>query len=903
MATNDTKGIEFLILGPLEVRRQGRSIDLGGQRAQLALSALLLEAGQIVTTDSLAEMLWAEDPPASARTQLHILISQLRKALGERHAIETVPGGYRVNPDEAVIDAHVVERLIADGRQRRDPSAYRTALTMWRGPVLDGRHGHEAERLAELRLSASEEWAELELEHGDAALVVEALTPLVADHPHREGVRAQLMIALDRVGARQAALRLYHEGRQRLEDELGIEPGAELQKAARTVLGSTAASVPAQLPGDITRFTGREADVEELCDLVTRGPVAISGPAGIGKSALAIHVAHRVAERFPDGQLYVNLHGFTPEAQPVEAADVLGRFLRALGVAAASIPADEGEAAAEFRTLTHGRRLLIVLDNAAGAEQLAPLLPGSATCGVLITSRRTPQLALTHRWLDVLEPREARALLARFAGAARLEREPEAVEDVVRLCGGLPLAMTILGARLVTSPGLPVRALADRLADEHRRLAELAVDDQAVRSSFSASYTDLGAAEARLFRLFGLLDVVTMSVPVAAALAGLGESDTAALLDRLVDIQLMEACGPGRYRMHDLLRLFARERAMSEESAGERARAVHRALHCYVATARRAALTVEPRIMWRIDWVPEDLAHPGEHLENTEHVLEWVEAESENLVAAARQAVAGDDPAIGAYLGACLDTPLEHRAAWREQLALAEITLEAARYTGDPRHHGLGQNDLGWAKFALGREHEALAAFDLALEWWLPIHYDTGVALALHGRGTTLRALERYEESLAALRQAMALWRVTGHERHVSSCLTGIGLTHQRRGDHAQAIAAHERSVELARTTGARVTEIMALGNLGEAYRLDGQKARAATTFREALRLGGHRGLEGTYWEAEHLWGLGRTLSDRSCYRRSAAILLRLGLITEAQAGEIELSGSPVTPDVIRQQL
>lgn len=900
-----TDGVEFLILGPLEVRRRGRAVDLGGQRAQLALSALLLEAGQVVTTDRLAEMLWTQSPPASARTQLHILISQLRKALGERNAIETVPGGYRVDPEAATLDAHVVQRLIAEGRQRSDPAPYARALAMWRGPVLGGWASHEAERLAELRLSASEEWAELELEYGDAELVIETLIPLVAEHPYREGVRAQLMIALDRVGARQEALRLYNEGRQRLEDELAIEPGPELQRAARALLGNPMGAIPAQLPGDNVRFTGRQAQADELCTLVGRGEaVAISGPAGVGKSALALHVAHRVAERFPDGQLYADLHGFTPQAQPVAAVDVLGRFLRALGMAASSIPTDEGEAAAEFRTLTHGRRLLIVLDNAAGAEQLAPLLPGSTSCGVLITSRRTPQLALTHRWLDVLDPQEAHALLVRFAGTQRLEQEPEAAADIVRLCGGLPLAMTIIGARLVTSPELPVRTLADRLADERRRLAELAVDDQAVRSSFTASYTELGAAEARLFRLLGLLDMSTISVPVASALTGLGESETASLLDRLVDIQLVEACGPGRFRLHDLLRLFARERAMREENTKDRAQAVHRVLHCYVATARRAALSIEPNIGWRIDFVPDELAHPGEPIETPDEMLAWMLQESENLVAAARQAVASDDPAIGVYLGACLSTPLEHRGAWREQLALAEIILEAAEHTGEPRHHGIGHNAFGWASHALGRPAEGLASFDRALEAWLPIHYDSGVALALHGKGAVLRSLERYDESMAALRQAKAMWEALGYPRYMASCLTGIGLTHQRCGRYAEAIAAHREGVKVGRRSGAQITDVMALGNLGEAYRLDGQLERAADAFRQALRLGRGRGLEGSYWEAEHQWGLGRTLGERSCYRRSATLLVALGLITEAEAAEIELSGSqPRTPEVIRRQL
>lgn len=902
-------GVEFQILGPLRVLIHGRPADVGGARVRAVLSALLAEAGQTVSADRLIETLWADVPPASARTQVHVLISQLRKALGGDEVVRTAPGGYRVDPRSARIDAHVAERLIADGRLRRDPGRYERALRLWRGQVLDGWDSPETGRLAELRLTASEEWAELELAAGHPDKVIERLAPLVEEHPYHERLRAQLMIALDRAGTPRKALQLYREGRKRLATDLGIEPGTELRRAERLISGNPVGSTPAQLPGDAARFTGRHTQIENVYGLLAEPgtAVAISGPAGIGKSAFAVHVAHRVADLFPDGQLYVNLHGFTSEMHPVPAVEVLGRFLRAMGVPSTSIPSDEDEAIAAFRSLASGRRLLIVLDNAAGPDQLRPLLPQSPTCGVLITSRRAlPGLdGVRRRRLGALEPEEARTLLARFAGAERLAGDPEAVADVLRLCGGLPLALTILGARLVTRPTLSLRTLADRLADERRRLAELSVDDQAVRSSFMISYADLrdDAAAARMFRLLGLLDWPSIGVPVAAAVAGLPERHTAALLDQLLDIHLLERQEPDRYLMHDLLRLFAGERAAEEESGQDRARAVERALHCYVATARRASEVVEPRIAWRIDFVPEELSHPGLPLTSLDQVQAWMDAERENLVSAARQALTSDDPAIGAYLGACLNTPMEQRGRWWDQLALSEVTLEAARHTGDPRHLGLGHNDLGWARHALGQPAEALACFNRALAAWLPIRHYTGVARAMHGKGAALRAQHRYEESLAALRQARAMWAALGHPRHEGACLTGMGLTHQHCGRYAEAIAAHEEGVEVARRTGARVTEIMALGNLGEALRLAGRLEEAAARFREALYLGRERGLEGSYWEAEHQWGLGRTLGDPWCYRRSAQVLRSLGLITEEESREIELSPAPRTPKIIQRQL
>ncbi|MGW4793388.1 tetratricopeptide repeat protein, partial [Nonomuraea sp. NPDC004297] len=597
--------------------------------------------------------------------------------------------------------------------------------------------------------------------------------------------------------------------------EQGTQPDTSATSQA------AAQPIPAQLPSPVATFTGRKAEVEGLCAMLTDGSehvVAISGPPGIGKSALALQAAHQISRHFPDGQLYVNLQGATHDTEPVSTAEVLGRFLRSLGVAAPAILTEQEEAAATFRSLTHGKRVLIVLDNAASAEQVRHLLPGSATCGVLITSRRmlTSIDAASHTQLQGLPPDEAVAFLTRILGADRLDREAGAVAEIIPLCGELPLALSIIAARLLGRPDLSVRVLADRLASEQRRLAELEIDDQAIRASFMISYKDLGdGPAARLFRLLGLLDGPDVGVPVVAALAELPEPHTAALLDHLLESRLVESDVPGRYRMHDLLRLFAKELATEQESEQARAQAVRRAFHCYLATARRAALSVEPLIAWRIDFVPERLAHPGVPLESAEAVNAWLDAEIDNLVATARQAVTGADPAIAAYLAACLNTPLEQRARWREQLALGNLALEAARVTGDLRQAGLGHNDLGWAQHALGTPGKALASFDRALGAWTPIGYDTGQALALNGRGAALRSLGRHEESLAALEQAGAIWRRLGHARHEASCLTGIGLTHQRLGRHAEAITAHRRALSLARESNAKVTEVMALGNLG----------------------------------------------------------------------------------------
>ncbi|MFC4118850.1 AfsR/SARP family transcriptional regulator [Nonomuraea zeae] len=901
------------ILGPLQVEAEGRPVDPGPVRARAVLVALSLADGHGVTADRLIAELWGDAPPPSARGQIQVLVSQLRKVLGNA-AIETVAGGYRLDPRAVHLDADEAERLIAQGRQGHESAPYRRALALWRGPVLDGLDHPQAHRLEELRLTAAEEWAELERDRGGLEQVVAVLTPMLAAQPHHERLRARLATALDRLGRRAEALRLLREGRALLDDLFGLEPGAELRQAERRIGGEASPPVPAQLPQAIATFTGRQAEVERLAGLLAAAPrrsAAVFGPAGVGKSALAIQVAHRVARHFPDGQLYVNLRGATPHAEPAPAVQVLGRFLRALGVPASEIPQEVDEATAAFRSLTRGRRVLVVLDNAADAAQVRALLPGSASCGVLVTSRRRLGSLDTasNRALAALPQDEAYALVARLVGDDRMAREPEPAADVVRLCGRLPLALAIVAARLSTRPDRPIRFMAERLAVEQRRLTELSVDDQAVRASFMVSYQDLGEpAAARLFRLLGLLDVPDVSVPVAAALAGLPEARAATLLDQLADNQLAECPAPGRFRVHDLLRLFARELAESEDGERDRAAAVRRALHHYLATARHAAMAVEPLLAWRLDFVPDDLAYPGTPLRSPAAVQSWLDAEIENVIAAARQALEGDDPAIAAYLAACLNTPLEYRARWREHLTLGHLMLRAADRIGDARMAGIGHNDLGWALHALGRATDALGSFDRALAAWERFASagsgaETGLALALNGRGAALRSLGRHEESLLALEAARMLWQRLGHARHEAACLTGIGLTLQRLGRHGPAIVAHEKAMVLAGESDAKVTEVMALGNLGEAHRLAGQAEEAAVRFREALELDLRRGLEGTYWEAEHSWGLGLATGDRTHLNRAAAVLHDLGLLTYEELRAIERDEHPATPDVIAQQL
>jgi DNA-binding SARP family transcriptional activator len=561
--------MRFRVLGPLEVW-DGHSwvgVPAGKQRALLAI--LLLKANWLVATDWLIEQLWAQRPPAGAANQLQVYVSRLRLRLDDRarRVLVTQSPGYRLVVGTGELDLQRFEELVArgqralqDGLLERTAGSLGEALGLWRGraladvpsgPLVDA----EAMRLEERRLLAVEAFVDVELGRGRHSGLVGELQALVAEQPLRERLWGQLLVAMYRSGRQAEALAAYQQLRGRLVGELGIEPCAELQRLQRLILtadpaleaepqagprpgrpaaGSAAISepwptptpmpVPRQLPSDVVAFTGRELKLTWLDKVFgAAGPArpvvisAIDGAAGIGKSALAIHAAHRLeaAGRFPDGQLYVDLRGASDGLAPPAPLEVLGRFLWVLGTPLAAIPGELEEAAARFRSLAAERRLLMVLDNARDAGQVAPLLPSAPGCGVLVTSRQVLASldGAHHLHLDVLSHEEAMVLLGRLAGHERIAAEPEAAAKVAFWCGYLPLALRIAGARLAERPDWPVRALADRLADAQRRLDELELADRGMRASFALSYQQLGGSAdpvdrqaAGAYPLLGLLD-------------------------------------------------------------------------------------------------------------------------------------------------------------------------------------------------------------------------------------------------------------------------------------------------------------------------------------------------------------------------------------------------------------
>lgn len=920
----------FGVLGPLEVFDDDGSLRLPPGKPRDLLAILLTRANGPVSADRLLDLLWPEGPPRTARSNLQVYVHRLRRVLGDDRIVHT-DAGYRIVVDPGEVDAARFEALWASG-------SYHEALAQWRGDAYAGAADielvrEESVRLAELRLSTLEERVDADLELGRHAHLVPELTGLVSQHPLRERFRGQLMTALYRSGRTPEALEVYRETRQRLIDELGLEPSRPLRLLEQAILSedpsldlehsSTVVSatpvVPAELPTEIGTFTGREDDLERVRTLLNQGDsdtvpiVAIPGPGGIGKSALAVHAARRVSDAFPDGQLYVNLQGATPGVRPLAPREVLGRLLRSLGTADFAVPRDVDEASGRLRTLTSGRKLLIVLDDAVDDTQVRPLLPGGSDSAVLVTSRSvlTSLDGATHHRLSALDRDEATSLLGRIVGKERRDAEPDAAADLVRMCDHLPLAVCIAGAKLARRPTWQVRSLVNRMADEQRRLDELDSTDRAVRASFTVSSADLDPEAARLFRLLGLLGGPDIGVPVAAALADRSETETERMLDQLLDAQLADSHIPGRYRLHDLLRLFAREQTDAQETQEERAAAVRRALDCYLATSLNAEWVQNPD-SWRSRYVPRPLTHPGISLSDDAEVGGWLSAETANLVAAARQGatVPGDGPVLAAAFAAVLFAPLNTRGRWYELRTLVEIGLQASCTAALWDHHALMCNDLGWIDALLGREDEAIPRLQPALEHWRQTGDKRGEATTLRVYARALSQLGHDEDALEYARSAHALFGDLGDRHGEIDCLVAIGLQCARLGRLDDAIAAHEEGITISEHHGDLWHTGVLVGNAADLHRRAGDLAKAVTQFERALDVDRASGNARTYFEAEHLWGLGASLhalgdaaDARGCWDRSTATLRDLGLIGADEFDTLMSTPVPETPEVIARQL
>jgi DNA-binding SARP family transcriptional activator/tetratricopeptide (TPR) repeat protein len=894
--------VQFRVLGPLEVRaRDGRPVHLGAAKHRILLSVLLLSANRPVSADRLVEALWSTRPPRSAPSALRTYASALRGALQLRAegtpALVGLHGGYQIRIDPAELDLLVFEELategqkvLADGDALAAVDRLQRALALWRGDPLedvplDSVLEPELARLTEIRLTTLEASIEARLALGQHATLVPELGALVTAHPLRERLRAMLMLALYRCGRQADALAAFRQLRTDLVEELGIEPSPQVTELHAQILSASPeltaparpapVPVPRQLPPDVSGFTGRRTELARLTDLLRPAgavPVcALDGIAGIGKSALAIHAAHRVADRFPDGQLYADLRGASADRSPVTPNAILGRFLRALGVTGADAGSVE-EAAATFRGATADRKLLIVLDNARDAAQVKPLLPAGPGCAVLVTSRQVLATldGATHVHLDVLSATEAVALLGRGDRAA--------TATIARLCGYLPLALRIVGARLAARPTWPVQALAERLSDAQRRLDELQLGDLGVRASFQVSLQELATSDDPLDRLaaeafpqVAVPDGADVSLGLAASLLDRPVDATERALERLVDAGLLDSPAPRRYRLHDLLRLYGRERLADPVAV------LVRGLRWYDAAAREAAAALRPA--------------DRQAASDAAAILDRLETERVNLLAAVHQAA--DTPGVPAELATSLAHALfgffDIRGYRHEWILVSRTALAVARRSGDPAAEAYAHRDLGVAYERLGRYDEALESLDAGLTIFRRIGDLSGQARSLNSIGVIHHRQGRYPKALRRHQEALAIHRRLGDRNGAARSLNNLGVSYQRQARFARAQECYQECLALFQELGDRRIEAAILTNLGVVHERQGQYEAALACQEESLSVFRARGdLDGQATSLNNLGrvyrALGRHRDALARHREAFAICVYLGeRLTQAE--------------------
>ncbi|MEU8402177.1 BTAD domain-containing putative transcriptional regulator [Nonomuraea sp. NPDC048892] len=860
------------LLGPLRVAVDGRPVELPAGRLRALLAVLAMSAGRTVGTDRLALAVWGTgtgaggSPGANVRTN----VKRLRRALGTagERLIEARPGGYLLTADPDRVDALRFGRLLDEAAA--DPAAERSrlaaALALWRGTPFDGIRSDWLERsvgpaLQERYLTALERRIDLDLAAGSGQVLTD-LADLAERHPLRESLWVRLLRALESAGRPAEALERYETIRRRLAAELGADPSPELRQVhARLLTGDAPPvprAVPRQLPAAVAGFAAREAELTALDALLpqsdgTRSPsiVVIAGTAGVGKTTLAVHWTHRVADRFPDGQLYIDLRGYDPSQEAVRPAAAVRELLDALRVPPHRMPDSPAAQAGLYRSLLAGRRMLVLLDNARDAAQVAPLLPGAPGCLVVVTSRdHLTGLVMTYGahplTVDLLSPEDARRLLAARLGHDRIAAEPEAVEEIVRRCAGLPLALAIVAARAAIHPAHPLSALAAEFGDALGAL-DRAVD---VRAIFSWSYETLtDEAAARTFRLVAGLHPGPECTPDAAAsLMSVPVERVRAPLAELTRANLLTEHTPGRYAGHDLLRAYAAELCAARDDDRDAAR--HRVVDHYVQSAFAAA----GHLHGRTETIALAAPRPGVSVTGfagTDAAMAWFENERPALLAALDLAAGlGLDRQVCRLAGA-LFVFLHRRGRWHDRAETQRAAVAAARRLGDPVEEARACRNLAAALADLGRFDDAHHHLDAALEQDVP----SGQAWTHYFRDLVYGFQGREADALDAARRAHDLFERLGDEVGQAVALTDLGWYHGRLGDHGQALDLCEQALVRHQKLGNRPYEAHTWSCLADLRLQQGDPAGAVPCYRQALDV--FRELGDSYGEASTLAHLG----------------------------------------------
>lgn len=830
----------YRILGPVSVQDGDRELRIGAPGLRSLLAALLVRPGRTVTAGELVDWVWGTEPPGQPQRALHTAVSRLRGRLGPElgEHLRTVPGGYRLDADVEQIDLAYFRKLVSTAADTPEETAelLGRALSLWHGEPLTGLPDQPAvldQRtvLEEERLRVTEQLVDVRLELGQHAELVAELTELTRRHPLRERYWAQLMQALHRSDRQADALAAYREVTALLSDELGIDPGEELQRLHLTVLATEPAPAPEpdgwrvhqQLPLDLPDFVGRQRPGAELAALLadpaTMPVVAVTGPPGVGKSTLAVRIAHRLRSHFPDGQWFIRLAGAT--AAPREPADVIDELLRMCGTPPAAIPADLDARAGLLRSRLADRRVLLVLDDARSARQVRPLLPGAPGNAVLVTSRNElPGLRVLDgaqaASLDVLEPDESVVLLTVLLGADRVEREPAAVAELSRLCGRLPLALRIAAGRLADRPDRTIESYVEELRTGDR-LSELAIGDEpqtAVATAFAGSYQALAQDVRRLFALLGVVPGPDVTVPAAAALLDVPPQQAGRLLDALVSANLMSR-NTNRYRFYDLIRLYAERQAGAESGSTE---AWRRLCEWYLHTADAAA---------RYEYLPPirltGRLTTADPFCGAAQAIAWLHSELANLTAVVERAAKTGPHRTAWQLADVLRQYLVvHRSpAW---WPVATAGLTAARAAGDEDGEGAMLHSLGALQLVTGDVSAAVATLAEAADMYAATGFRRGAAALLCNLGMAQTARGEPGVALDLFKHGIAELRELGMIAMAGPGLLGLSGAYR---DLGELDAAQRCAEEVLATSTDDLVRRIALVYRGAALRLKGDLAAA----------------------------------------------------------------------------
>jgi DNA-binding SARP family transcriptional activator/tetratricopeptide (TPR) repeat protein len=873
--------VDVQLLGPVELSVGDRAVEVGPPQRRTVMAALAVDVGRPVAVDVVIERVWGADAPDGARGAVHAHVARIRRVCEQAAETAREPlclvrrsGGYLLEARPEQVDVYRFRQLVEQARAAGPGDAARArllreALDLWRGEPLSGLNGQWAARMREAwrrqHQDAAVGWARAELRHGEPASLIGPLTGLLGEYPLAEPVAEALMRALHETGRSAEALGCYAAVRTRLAEELGTDTGHALRQLHQSILrGHRPASasppqlsavvrqneLPAQLPMAVRGFTGRDGELARLAAILASAEgesaavviSAVSGMAGVGKTALAVHWARRVESAFPDGQLYVNLRGFDPQGSVVPPTEAVRGFLDALGVRPERMPPGLEAQVGLYRSLLTGRRMMVVLDNARDEEQVRPLLPGSVGCMALVTSRnRLTGLAATEGAhllaVDPLTPDAARDVLAERLGAGRVAAEPEAVADVVTWCAGLPLALAVVSARAAAQPHQPLGALAEELREAGGRLDALDGGEEAsqVRAVFSWSYSALSPAAARLFRLLALHPGPDLDQRAAAALAGVEPERVRGLLAELTGGHLLVEHAPGRYAFHDLLRVYAGELVTSYDDEWERRGALHRMMDHYLHSARAADVLVTPQPNPVEVHPPRPGANPLRP-EDYGRALTWLAAEHPVLLEIVRQPQKGFDGHVW-RLFTVLTTFLDRHGHWQALLTTGRSALAAAEREDDLAGRAGVHRGLGLALDRLKSPEPAREHYLRAVELFAALGHDAGQARTHQHLSRMSGAEGNSELALEHAYRSLEHYRAAGDQAGQAAALNHIGWQQAQLGDHLRALAHCEQALELARAAGDIDGQAHISDSLGYIHHQLGWYQQAVDRYRQAARL------------------------------------------------------------------